>query len=242
MTRHRKPRFVGFYFICHTLLFIAVHVLFALSVGIVPAEELPSGSYLEHISLNLWNHGIDIFLNDKINGISKTWKMVLLIHGIIDLIYLLFPGKDKEMQPEDGNSSLSVPENNNRSRIEGEPDSSLGSPDREKPPISTGKGWAFIVIGGALEIVWASGMKYSFIPSAIVLISLLISFDLLIRATRVLPIGTVYGVFTGIGTVGIVVMEAILEGSIQPLKVEIILLLLVFMILLKITGGRKERS
>ncbi|KKO54945.1 hypothetical protein XI25_03800 [Paenibacillus sp. DMB20] len=137
---------------------------------------------------------------------------------------------------------MSVPENNNRSNIEGEADSSLGSPDREKPPISTGKGWAFTVIGGALEIVWASGMKYSFIPSAIVLVSLLISFELLIRATRVLPIGTVYGVFTGIGTVGLVAMEAILEGSIQPLKVGIILLLLVFIILLKMTGGRKENS
>lgn len=242
MTRHRKPRFVGFYFICHALLFIAVHVLFALAVGVVPAEELPSGSYLEHISLNLWNHGIDIFLNDKINGISKTWKTVLLIHGIIDLIYMLFPGKDKEMQPEGGNSSVSMPKNNKRSRLEGEPDSSLASSDLEKPPITTGKGWTFIIIGGALEIVWASGMKYSFIPSAIVLVSLLVSFELLIRATRVLPIGTVYGVFTGIGTVGLVVTEAILEGSIQPLKVGVILLLLVFIILLKMTGGRKESS
>lgn len=55
-------------------------------------------------------------------------------------------------------------------------------------------------LGGLLEIIWASGFKYESIPSIVVLISLITSFDLIIKAAKILPVGTVYAVFAGIGT------------------------------------------
>lgn len=239
MTQPKDKR-VGFSFIYHLILFIIVHVLFAWFVGVIPAADLPSGSYFEHISKHLWNQGVDIYLNDKVNMVSKVWKTVLIIHGIIDLSYLLFPSKKKEQKST--NESIPILEKKLPESTDSKPKSAPAALNKEKPPISTRTGWIFIIIGGALEIVWASSFKYSWVSPIIVLVALLTSFDLLIRAAKVIPIGTVYGVFTGIGTVGLVIMEAIQEGYIKPLKVGIILLLMVFIILLKLTGGGKEKS
>jgi paired small multidrug resistance pump len=98
------------------------------------------------------------------------------------------------------------------------------------------------MLGGAMEIIWAAGFKYEAVPPLVVLISLIVSFDLIIRATKVLPVGTTYAVFTGIGTVGTVVVEAVLsDGDISALKVGIILLLLVFIIGLKLTSGEEKK-
>ncbi|MBO2531378.1 paired small multidrug resistance pump [Planifilum fulgidum] len=109
-----------------------------------------------------------------------------------------------------------------------------------KPP-SPGRAWAYVLIGGALEIVWASGFKYDEVPDLLVIISLLVSFDLIIRAARVLPVGTTYAVFTAIGTVGTVVVEAVAEGRIGPLKVILLLLLLLCIVGLKVTEGEGGR-
>ena len=105
----------------------------------------------------------------------------------------------------------------------------------------SGRAWAYVLIGGALEIVWASGFKYDAVPDLIVIISLLVSFDLIIRATKVLPVGTTYAVFTAIGTVGTVVVEAVAEGRIGPLKVILLLLLLLCIVGLKVTEGEGGR-
>lgn len=113
----------------------------------------------------------------------------------------------------------------------------------EKKTISDQRAWLYVFIGGMLEIVWASGFKYESINGAIVLISLLVSFDLIIRATTVLPVGTVYAVFAGMGTLGTTAVEAVVSGGgISPLRIGFILLLLVCMIGLKLTakeGGAK---
>lgn len=109
---------------------------------------------------------------------------------------------------------------------------------KKEKVLSQNRAWLYIALGGALEIVWASGFKYEAIPPVIVLISLLVSFDLIIRAAKVIPIGTAYAVFAGIGTIGTVVVEAVFEkGNISPLKIGIILLLLAFIIGLKLTSG-----
>ncbi|WP_152404615.1 DMT family transporter [Paenibacillus cellulositrophicus] len=113
-------------------------------------------------------------------------------------------------------------------------------PVKPRKPISKNQAWAYVAIGGILEIVWASGFKYVEIPSIIVLIALLTSFELVIRAAKVLPVATTYAVFAGIGTIGTVVVEAVYSGGIGLLKVGIILLLLLFIIGLKLTSGEEH--
>jgi quaternary ammonium compound-resistance protein SugE len=74
--------------------------------------------------------------------------------------------------------------------------------------------WVFLIAAGALEIVWAIGLKQSdgftrLIPSSITIIAMLGSFGLLGWAIRDLPVGIAYAVWTGIGTLGVVLVSAI---------------------------------
>ena len=97
-----------------------------------------------------------------------------------------------------------------------------------------------VVFGGLTEIVWATGFKYPFIPSLVVVAALVLSFDLLIRAAGVLPVGTVYAVFTGIGTLGTTAVETVITGNIGAGKLLLILLLLAFIIGLKLSSGEEK--
>jgi quaternary ammonium compound-resistance protein SugE len=73
--------------------------------------------------------------------------------------------------------------------------------------LSAGMAWAVLFVAGLLEVAWAVGLKYSegfskALPSAVTLVLAWLSFFLLGWAVKVLPIGTAYGVWTGIGAIG----------------------------------------
>lgn len=84
-----------------------------------------------------------------------------------------------------------------------------------------GKGvmnWIWLCIAGILEIFWAVGMKYShgftrLIPSLLTVAAMLASLGCLALAMRTLPLGTAYAVWTGIGTVGTVIVGMIFFGE-----------------------------
>ena len=70
--------------------------------------------------------------------------------------------------------------------------------------------WIYLFIAGIFEIVWAIGLKYSQgftrpLPSVITAAGMIVSFYFLSLATKVLPIGTAYAIWTGIGAVGAIV-------------------------------------
>lgn len=103
--------------------------------------------------------------------------------------------------------------------------------------ISEARAWSYVILGGLLEIVWASGFKYETIPGLVILIALLLSFELIIRATKVLPVGTVYAVFAGMGTLGTTIVEMVMSGgAVSPLRIVFILLLLACIVGLKLSG------
>jgi quaternary ammonium compound-resistance protein SugE len=83
------------------------------------------------------------------------------------------------------------------------------------PPFSSAVGWGILVVAGLTEIGWAIGLKYAAgftkpWPSVVTIALMIISMGLLAQAARVLPIGTAYAVWTGIGAVGAGVLGMIL--------------------------------
>lgn len=78
--------------------------------------------------------------------------------------------------------------------------------------------WLYLVLAGGMEIVWAVGLKYSqgmtrpFI-AVITVVAALLSFFLLSLAMKVLPLGTAYAMWTGIGAVGSLVFGVLLFGE-----------------------------
>lgn len=88
--------------------------------------------------------------------------------------------------------------------------------------------WVYLFIAGVFEVIWAIGLKYShgftkFYPSLITIVGMLISFYLLSIATKSLPIGTAYAIWTGIGAFGAVLLGIILFN--EPLNISRIVFL-----------------
>ena len=78
--------------------------------------------------------------------------------------------------------------------------------------------WVFLFLAGVFEIGWAVGLKQSagftrLIPSVLTLISMAVSLGLLGLALRSLPLGTAYAIWTGIGTIGTVVVGMLFYGE-----------------------------
>ena len=75
--------------------------------------------------------------------------------------------------------------------------------------------WFYLVVAGIFEVGWAIELKYSLgftkiLPSLLTIIGMVASFSFLSLALKSLPLGTAYAIWTGIGTVGTVVLGAIL--------------------------------
>ncbi|MBP1856552.1 quaternary ammonium compound efflux SMR transporter SugE [Rhizobium herbae] len=75
--------------------------------------------------------------------------------------------------------------------------------------------WIFLFLAGILEIGWAIGLKYTegftrLVPTVLTGAAMLASIVLLGVAVRTLPLGTAYAIWTGIGTVGTVILGIIL--------------------------------
>lgn len=66
--------------------------------------------------------------------------------------------------------------------------------------------WGKVFIAAFFEIFWVIGLKHAdgFWSWTGTIISIMISFYLMIMAGRKLPVGTVYAVFVGLGTTGTV--------------------------------------
>ena len=97
--------------------------------------------------------------------------------------------------------------------------------------------WIILAVAGLLEIGWAIGLKYTdgftrLGPTVATVAAMVVSMVLLGLAVRTLPVGTAYAVWTGIGTVGTVLLGIVLFGeSAEPLR-----LLFIAMIVAGIVG------
>ena len=75
--------------------------------------------------------------------------------------------------------------------------------------------WIYLFAAGLFEIGWAVGMKYThgftrLVPTMLTVASMAISLGLLGLALKTLPLGTAYAIWTGIGTIGTVVLGLVL--------------------------------
>lgn len=108
------------------------------------------------------------------------------------------------------------------------------------------RNWALVIVAGIIEILWAAGLKYShnWISWGGTLILIYLSFVVLLRAIKSVPVATAYAVFTGIGTAGTVLLETLLfKEAFSWTKFFFILLLLAGVIGLKlITSESSEKE
>lgn len=89
--------------------------------------------------------------------------------------------------------------------------------------------WIDLFIAGALEIIWATSLKSAngftvLIPSVIAVAGMIMSFIFLSLATRELPTGTSYAIWTGIGAIGTVMTGIIIFN--EPFNISRLIFLL----------------
>ena len=103
--------------------------------------------------------------------------------------------------------------------------------------------WLFLLVAGALEVFWSTCLKFSqgqTVPKFTVctIVGMVLSFVFLSQATKVLPLGTSYAIWTGIGALGAVVVGVVIfHESLSPARLLFAALLLVGIIGLKATSG-----
>ena len=78
--------------------------------------------------------------------------------------------------------------------------------------------WLCLLLAGALEIVWALGLKQSdgftrLWPSLGTVATIALSFALMAVALKSVPFGTAYAIWTGIGTAGTVTLGIFMFGE-----------------------------
>jgi quaternary ammonium compound-resistance protein SugE len=100
--------------------------------------------------------------------------------------------------------------------------------------------WTLLVAAGVLDVLWAGSMKLAdgFARPLWSLVSVLLLAALVLalgRAVKVLPVGTAYAVWTGIGAVGTVLLGIVLFGeSASPARLACLALVIAGVLGLKL--------
>ena len=103
--------------------------------------------------------------------------------------------------------------------------------------------WLFLVVAGGLEVFWSTCMKYSegFTDlkfSILTVVGMIFSFLFLSQATKSLPLGTAYAVWTGIGALGAVIVGIVLfKEPVTAARIFFVSMLLIGIVGLKVTSG-----
>ncbi len=103
--------------------------------------------------------------------------------------------------------------------------------------------WVYLVIAGGLEVFWSTCMKFSegfsdLKYTILTVVGMIFSFLFLSQATKSLPLGTAYAVWTGIGALGAVIVGIVMfKEPVTAARIFFVALLLVGIVGLKATSG-----
>ena len=103
--------------------------------------------------------------------------------------------------------------------------------------------WLVLIAAAVFEIAFALSLKPSegfsrFWPTAGVLVFGVISVVLLSKTLDRLPVGTAYAVWTGIGSIGVVILGIVLFGEpLTPARIACITLIVAGVVGLRIAGS-----
>ena len=101
--------------------------------------------------------------------------------------------------------------------------------------------WIALFFAGLFEIVWATAMKQSegfsrLLPTVVMAVAMLLSFGLLAWSMKVLPLGTAYTIWTGIGALGAFIIGIAYFGeALSLLRVTAAVLIVSGLILMKLS-------
>lgn len=102
--------------------------------------------------------------------------------------------------------------------------------------------WIMLTVAGLLEVAWALGLKASQgftrpLISLFTIVTMAASFYLLAQAMKVLPVGTAYAIWVGIGAIGTVLLGILWFGeAASPLRLASVVLIVLGLVGLKLAS------
>lgn len=105
------------------------------------------------------------------------------------------------------------------------------------------KYWIYLAIASVCETGWAVGMKYSEglrkpLVTTVTIVLMLLSFYFLALSIKKIPLGTAYGIWTGIGAAGTVVLGILLFKEPKTfMRMFFLFMLLTSVVGLKLTSN-----
>lgn len=105
--------------------------------------------------------------------------------------------------------------------------------------------WLKVILSGLIEVIWVTCLKYAHntFTWIITLSFIALSFYLMLSATKQLPVGTVYAVFVGIGTIGTVIVDMLfINHAFSLIKLLFIVLLIIGIIGLKLSTNEQSEG
>ena len=103
--------------------------------------------------------------------------------------------------------------------------------------------WIYLIIAGLFEVWWAVKLKFSegftrILPSILTIVGMILSFYFLSVSLKSLPLGTAYAIWTGIGTIGTVILGIVLfKEPLDIIRIICIILIVSGIIGLKLTSN-----
>ncbi|MBJ6982342.1 quaternary ammonium compound efflux SMR transporter SugE [Luteimonas sp. MC1572] len=103
--------------------------------------------------------------------------------------------------------------------------------------------WIYLLLAGLFEIGFAIGLKYTegftrLWPSVWTVATAAISLWLLTQALKVIPVGTAYAIWTGIGAIGVATIGILVfSDSASPARLACIALIVAGVVGLKLVSG-----
>lgn len=211
----------------HLAFFISAHVLFYIALQSEPSAPSWLSGLMEAArsgKMGFYHEPTGIY----INGI---WTLILAIDA-----WFALSGKKEDhagislSSGREMNTNAAAPS----SKRSGGSGGASTNPDRHINP------WLYMIMGGALEIVWAFLLKMNMLGGPLLII-FYFSFYCLTRAAKTLPISTVAAAFAGFGAAGTGVMDMLFfERELNLVRIGLIALLIVFIFVLKLGSDRKE--
>ena len=123
----------------------------------------------------------------------------------------------------------------------------MTTPTVQEAPKKTGSGWGWVLLAGLFEVGFTYALKMeqqdkSYLGMFIV--CAVLSFEFLSRSLKTLPVSLAYAVWTGIGSVGAVIVGILKFGdTLSPVRLLLLALLIAAILGLKLVDGHgKEQA
>ncbi|HEY2421654.1 MAG TPA: SMR family transporter [Neobacillus sp.] len=107
------------------------------------------------------------------------------------------------------------------------------------------KAWVYVILTCLFELIWVYGFNIAqyWWQWLIILGIILMDFHILPKACETLPTGTVYAVFSGVGTIGTMVMDIFLfDGSFSAGKILFVAIIIIGVIGLNLADNKQEET